>query len=144
MMRHLRQFKLRGRPIGIGFVRAIVLTVVLLFPIQVFYGIRDQYSFSPCANMEGGWTRAKVVSQLEQLPGNHLVLVRYAKLHCVHNEWVYNRADIDHSKIVWAREIPGTDMTPLLKYFAGRNVWVVEPDSASPQRVAPYREPLKP
>jgi hypothetical protein len=144
MMRHLRQFKLRERPLGIGFARAVVLTVILLFPIQVFYGVRDQYSISPCEGMDGMWTRANVASQLEQLPGNQLVLVRYAKSHCVHEEWVYNRADIDHSKIVWAREIPGMDMKPLLNYFADRSVWIVEPDSASPQVVTPYREPLKP
>ena len=53
-------------------------------------------------------------------------------------EWVYNRAVIDHSKIVWAREIPGLDLEPLLKYFSDRQVWVVEPDVVPP-KVTRYR-----
>jgi hypothetical protein len=134
MMRHLRHFKVRGRPIGIGFTRAVVLCVIVMFPVQIIHGIPDQYR-SPCSGMEGGWTRARVASQLEQLPGNQLVLVRYAKLHCVHNEWVYNSADIEHAKVVWAREIPGVDMNPLLEYFKGRKMWIVKPDDDHPKLV---------
>jgi len=36
---------------------------------------------------------------------------------------------------VWARQIPGRDLGPLLRYFNGRHVWVVEPDSDRPQLV---------
>jgi len=54
--------------------------------------------------------------------------VRYGADHDVGLEWVYNRADIDRAKIVWAREIPGVNMRPLLDYFKGREAWLVEPD----------------
>ncbi|HMK23300.1 MAG TPA: hypothetical protein VK466_13275, partial [Terriglobales bacterium] len=57
--------------------------------------------------------------------------------HTVDNEWVYNAADIDRSKIVWAREIPGRDPAPLLDYFRGRTVWLVEADATQPQ-LLPY------
>jgi hypothetical protein len=59
-----------------------------------------------------------------------------------HN-WVYNAADIDHAKIVWAREIPGLDPKPLFDYFRGRTVWVVEADTV-PARLQPYRTPAGP
>jgi hypothetical protein len=72
--------------------------------------------------------RKPVEMQLAALPGEHLVLVRYSKDHNSGEEYVYNEADIDHAKTVWAREIPGTDLGPLFQYFRNRDVWVYEPD----------------
>lgn len=43
-------------------------------------------------------------------------------------EWVYNGADPDREKIVWAREIPGIDLKPLLDYYTDRTVWLIDPD----------------
>lgn len=51
------------------------------------------------------WQRARVVEQLENTPGNHLVFVSYGPDHNGHHEWVYNRANINRAKIVWARQI---------------------------------------
>jgi hypothetical protein len=81
--------------------------------------------------------RAPIERYLAAMPGEHLVLVRYAPEHFVHNEFVYNEADIDHAKIVWAREIPARDLSALLAYFRNRKVWVVEPDE-DPARIYPY------
>jgi len=72
--------------------------------------------------------RKPVEAQLAALPGEHLVLVRYSKDHNSGEEYVYNDADIDHSKTVWAREIPGMDLGPLFQYFRNRDVWLYEPD----------------
>jgi hypothetical protein len=65
---------------------------------------------------------------LAAIAGEHLVLVRYSKDHNSGEEYVYNKADIDHAKTVWAREIPGRDLAPLLQYFRNRDVWIYEPD----------------
>ena len=83
------------------------------------------------------WDRAQVVRQIEQTPGNHLVLVRYRPQHRIHDEWVYNSADIDHSPIVWAREMGGPADAPLLQYYRGRHVWLLDADAA-PARLEPY------
>ena len=81
--------------------------------------------------------RQPVEKQLDALPGEHLVLVRYSKDHNSGEEYVYNDADIDHAKIVWAREIPGVDVKPLLDYFQNRGVWIFEPDEDD-SAVRPY------
>jgi len=81
--------------------------------------------------------RKPVEMQLAAVPGEHLVLVRYSKDHNPGEEYVYNRADIDHSKTVWAREIPGMDLEPLFHYFRNRDVWLYEPDEDD-STVVPY------
>lgn len=135
-LRHLRLWKLFGRPLGIGLSRVIVLVVLAHVPLVVVQTIRSthaaQSDHEPWAR-----TRAQIVKQLDATPGFHLAIVRYAPNHIVHNEWVYNAADINHSKIVWAREIPGRDLQPLLAYFGSRSVWLVEAD-ASPPLLEPY------
>ena len=83
--------------------------------------------------------RKPVEDQLNALPGEHLVLVRYSKNHNSGEEYVYNGADIDHSKIVWTREIPGMDPAPLLQYFRNRDVWLYEPDEDD-STVQPYAD----
>jgi hypothetical protein len=57
--------------------------------------------------------------------------------------WIYNGADLERAKIVWARDIPGLDIGPLLHHFNGRRVWLAEPDAAIP-RLGPYPVDAKP
>src|SRR5262249_38439150 len=71
--------------------------------------------------------RAEVEHQLESQPGEHLVIVRYSQTHDPGlGDWVYNHADIDHAKVVWAREITDRDMQPLFDYFRDREIWLAE------------------
>jgi hypothetical protein len=83
--------------------------------------------------------RKPLEKQLNALPGEHLVLVRYSKDHNSGEEYVYNDADIDQAKIVWAREIPGVDLKPLLNYFRNRDVWIFQPDEDD-SVVQPYAD----
>jgi hypothetical protein len=129
--RHLRKWTWRGRPFGIGFTRQIVSLAVFMFPICSYEQIRHPHDIT-CWNYQPEWTRSRIASQLEKIAGDHLVLVRYATDHSPQNEWVYNSADIDHSRIVWAREIAGMDLAPLLTYYPTRKVWIVEPDAEPP------------
>jgi hypothetical protein len=137
-MRHLRRWEWRGRPVGIGVTRAVVLVTVGMLFVQAAQAIHDPdeppLGTPPSAVGSPEVTaRADIAAQLEAMPGKHLVIMRYSPHHDPGQEWVYNRADIDHAKIVWAREIPGVDMQPLLDYFRGRQVRLVESDAAEPQ-----------
>jgi hypothetical protein len=132
-IRHLRHWEPGGRPVGVAFSRAVFLLTVLLAP---FHPLDEPLERHPPEGIE---FRAQFESQLNANPGEHLLIVRYSPEHNSDREWVYNAADIDHAKIVWAREIPGVNIHPLLDYFRGRRVWLVEPDAAPP-RITPYPE----
>jgi len=137
LMRYLRQWEYGGRPVGRALSRAVVLSMVLNFSICVYDSVRHPLGLD-WVNESGNWARASVAGQLEKMPGDQLVIVRYSStMHNVHQEWVYNQADVDHAKVVWAREIPGLDIAPLLDYFKGRRIWLLEPE-VSPTRLAPY------
>jgi hypothetical protein len=82
-----------------------------------------------------------IEQQLESLPGRHLVFVHYEKFHSPHAEWVYNRADIDGAKVVWAREVSPAQDTALQRYFCSRSVWVVRPDAPPPVKPESVRPP---
>jgi hypothetical protein len=57
-----------------------------------------------------------------------LIVVRYSDDHNIHDEWVNNGADIDDSKIIWARELDEQQNAKLFAYFKDRKIWLVEPD----------------
>lgn len=133
-IRHLRRWEYRGRPVGISLSRLVVVFALILAPFHQREGTLRAVSSAPPAIAY----RAKIAAELDAMPGRHLALVRYGKP-SDSGEWVYNAADIDHAKVVWAREIPGMDIHPLLDYFHGRHVWLVEPD-ASPPCITSYPE----
>ncbi len=132
-IRHVRRWECGGRPVGIGLTRAIAAFAVLLAPFHPHSAGLNR------AAPSGIEFRPPIQARLNAAPGTHLVIVRYTPQHDVLMEWVYNGADIDHAKVVWAREIPGMDLKPLLNYFRGTQVWVLEPD-ASPPQLTPYAE----
>ncbi len=132
-IRHIRRWRSAGRPVGVGLSRAIVLASILLAP---FHPHSEPLGKGPHSAMD---YRARFEAQLSAVPGEHLVIVRYTPKHAVLSEWVYNRADIDRAKVVWAREIPGVDSRPLLDYFRGRQLWLAEPD-VTPPRLSPYHD----
>ena len=125
-LRHLRHAEIKGKPVGIFLTRLVVLLAIDWIVIQAGQAARHPLV---------GWATGRVllVKKLDSLPGHHLVIVHYAANHNVHHEWVYNAADIDHAKIVWARDIPGQDLQPLIQYFKDRDVWFLEADNSPPQ-----------
>jgi hypothetical protein len=84
--------------------------------------------------------REQIETRLEHLQGLQLAIVRYSPDHNPLDEWVYNRANIDDSKVVWAREMDAQDNLALIRYYGDRKVWLVEPD-AIPARIEPYPTP---
>lgn len=85
--------------------------------------------------------RVTIGRQLDQAPGKHLVFVRYGAAHAF-EEWVYNGADIDSQRIVWARD-RGAGNRQLIDYCPGRTVWLLQPDMQPPQLTS-YSEQSEP
>lgn len=109
-----------ARPIGpvlalFAFEYVLLQSWLLLFP-----------AYPPM--QEFAMKRANLEHHLEAKPGKQLVIVRYASDHFLHEEWVYNRADIDASRVVWARDLGPGRNDDLLHYFSSRRVWLLEPD----------------
>lgn len=138
-VRHLRLMDRKGRGVGMAFSRALVLLLLLSAGIHVALRQCDPMWWT-CT---GDPSRITVVKDLEKLPGNHLIVVRYGKHHNIHDEWVYNGADIDGSRIVWARELSPQQNSRLFAYFKDRDVWLVEPD-VNNTKILPYTPPPDP
>ena len=85
-------------------------------------------------------TRPLLIDRLQRMGGRHLVIVRYSPVHDVHSEWVYNRARIDASDIVWAQDMGTGDNRELLNYYRGRKVWLLQPD-VDPLALTSYPQP---
>jgi hypothetical protein len=84
-----------------------------------------------------GADRAKIESEMEQLPGKQLMIVRYSPQHEPKDEWVYNAADINASKVIWARELDETSNLELIRFYKERQVWLVQPDLQA-EKVSAY------
>ena len=82
--------------------------------------------------------RERIEQELAAGGGQHLVFVHYAKYHSPHDEWVYNRADIDAAPVVWAREVDPVQDSDLRRFFCNRHVWRVDADR---QEVVKLRSP---
>jgi multisubunit Na+/H+ antiporter MnhB subunit len=77
--------------------------------------------------------RAKIEKLLEDTSGNHIVIVRYSPEHQPFPDWVYNRADIDRSRVIWARDMSPHENQELQNYYKDRVPWLLEPDAAPPR-----------
>jgi hypothetical protein len=137
-MRHLWQWSPAHRPVGRALVRMIPMLACAMILLRVT-GVLTYTRIEP-AWPRGNLERAVLLRQLQQLPGAQLVIVKYGSNHDVDREWVYNDADIDAAKVVWARDMGKDGNQELLQYFRNRTIWFLEPDGPSPHLV-PYPGP---
>ncbi|HEX3319090.1 MAG TPA: hypothetical protein VHR84_00165 [Terriglobales bacterium] len=132
--RHMRIWMLDGRPIGRTLSRALVLSAIAMMPIEARILAEPP--------REGSWmalgqSRAAIEMRLKSLEGRQLVLVSYRQGHDPLQDWVYNGADPDAQKIVWARDMGAEKNQELLNYYRDRHVWLLGAD-ARPPCLQPY------
>ena len=136
-LRDVRRWRPLGRPAGVSLIRAVPL-VALVMPIVALaapnLGKANSLNLATwCSPIVSGSYRAGIIARLSQQPGRHLVIVRYRPEHIPNVEWVFNGADIDHSKVVWARDMGQEENADLIRYFNDRTIWLVDPDLLPPK-----------
>ena len=83
--------------------------------------------------------RIAINRQLDTVSGDVLVFVRYAPQHLFQEEWVWNAADIDRARIVWARDLGPEEDQKLIAHYPTRSALLFEPD-ARPMRLSRYEQ----
>jgi hypothetical protein len=140
-MRHMRLWRCRNRPFGASLVSIIPLVACALLALRLT-AVMAHAEIEP-KWPRGNLDRVQLLRELTQLPGKQLVIVNYGSYHDVDWEWVWNNAEIDSSKVVWARDMGDAGNQELLTYFKDRNVWRLNGD-ASPPELRPYSEASSP
>ena len=142
-LRHLRCV----RSWRFGFQTAAVIPVVaaVMFsfrlaaePLRTEW-FKEEPSPSWCMCYRRNTDRAVVKRQLSAQPGKHLAIVRYESSHNSYVGWVYNEADIDSARIVWAHDLGKEKNLDLLRNYHDRTVWLIEVNSESAKSVAVSR-----
>jgi hypothetical protein len=135
-LRHLRTVRLGKLPIGTALSWSIVVPLAVDTASAVAHRECDPIAWT----CEGDPSRAVIQKTLEHTPGKHLIMVRYEDEHNIHDEWVYNGADIDGAKVLWARELTAEQNAKLFAYFKDRQIWLATPDTDNTS-LEPYSPP---
>ncbi len=147
-MRQLRAWRWHRKPVGRFLTRAVPLTCFLMLLLRVgttplHLPLTPEWPPTWYNSRPVETDRARIQAQLETYPGNHLVIARYNPHSKSEYDWVYNGADIDKARVVWARDMGVTGNQELINCFKGRHVWLVEPDE-TPAKFSAYPVPPGP
>jgi hypothetical protein len=123
-IRQLQLWRWQGLPVGRSFVAMLPWAYGLLF-----IGSLAMHGLGSTGSRH--LRRAELLSDLQDRPGRHLVIVRYRPKHSPHEEWVFNAADIDGSQVIWARDMGDGNRT-LMDYYKGRHIWILDADARPP------------
>ena len=146
-MRSVRHWQVRGGPAGVFITRSVPFFCLLLAALLT--GM-DSLGWSAnvtrpssgaltwCTLTSSDKARAAMLEKLRQYPGRQLVFVRHDQASDnAPFEQVYNRADLDSAKVIWADDMGPAENEDLIRYFKGCHPWLLYPDSNTPKLV-PY------
>ncbi len=123
---------------------ALLVLFLCMAHFAFWYGMHvwDTQEFSLSARPYETWDalnhrnperRILINQQIAQPPGRMLIFVRYWPQHIFQEEWVYNEADIDRARVVWARDLGEPEKEKLRHYYPDRSVWLLEADARPPE-----------
>jgi len=126
-----------------GAARAIALVCATMVAVRIAMAVAPvpfiiNYPMTWATTWSIHLGREQMMERLQRAGGGqHLVIVQYDAGHDPLHEYVYNAADIDESKVVWARDMGPEQNRELIRYFATRKVWLLEAD-CKPPKLLPY------
>jgi hypothetical protein len=147
-LKRIGEIQVKGLRVGADAAHWLMLLCGLHFAFWYSMHLFDDRNFSIASreyetwdsiNHENPERRIAVNQQLAALPGKLLVFVRYYPNHVSQDEWVWNGADIDAGRMVWARDLGPEENEKLRHYYPDRTAWLVEPDFRPMPRLAPYQ-----
>jgi len=146
-MRRAQSWRWRNKPAGLFVTRAVPSLCVLLLFLRAGAGV---FHWPPvrrwperpvptwCSVGPQNLGRAAMLARLRRLPGRQLLIVHYNPDHDIYyHEWVYNRADLNSAKVIWARDMGAVENEKLVHYFKNRHAWLVDADD-NPPKLTPY------
>lgn len=140
-LEQLCRLRIKGNAVGNEIARALILLCFIqfatwyslhLFETPNAYSVL-RYETWDSINHDNPQRRIVVQRELEGIGGPLLVFVRYSTHHIYQNEWVWNAADIDHSRIIYARDLGPEEDKKLIRYYPNRKILLLDPDGDTPQ-----------
>jgi len=136
-IRRLRLWQRHKGRTGVQLTRVIPVLCVAMIVVRIGAVLTHTAIEPPWPR--GNLDRVAILKEMNQRPGDHLILVRYGPDHIVDHEYVYNPADIDSAKTVWAQDMGPERNKELLDYYKNRDVWLLQPE-VPPAKPVPYFE----
>lgn len=103
--------------------------IVLAWQVSATLIKHPPYAYSEMGyfNLRPFTVRSRLAAQLDTIPGKHLVLEPPTKDNIIstNHDLVWNLADIDKQRIVWARDLRPTWTATAIHYYPDRKVWIV-------------------
>ena len=136
--------RINKQPIGIalvllGLTPPAIVNILPLLPVKTL-PLLQQLTMSPTAWDSWSNGRAALLARLSALDRRQLVIVRYPSPDWnILEEWVYNSADIDHQRVVFAHDLGMEENRALLNYYSDRTPLLLTFDSKSgKEQIGPY------
>jgi len=140
-LRLLRTWRPLRRALGKQLVRSVVLLLMCWMGYRIGFVMWNPFylNLDVVSPLPLRLQRAHVRHDLEQRPGRHVVIVHERIPPDRGEDWVYNRADIDHSKVVWVRDMGGEKNQEVLRYYPDRQIWFVDLNDESYHLIPDYQ-----
>jgi hypothetical protein len=134
-IRILGTTKLRGYRLGPFWARGVVVTILLSALVNIPHEVRKSRKIS--YPLPWNFDRDRIVKQLTEEGGKHVLLVHYSDQHSPHEEWVYNSPNIDQQQVIFARAMGADQDCDLVHYYQDRKIWFLDVDDEPWARLRP-------